>query len=167
MTPRGFIRAYAIVWGLTLAAAAVVAVAPGAAPAARDALQLRLEPSHGDWGDALDYLTTNARVIAAIFLAAWTRSRCGRLARPLDVLVGLIIVGNTSLVGVAVGAYGLRLTPWLVHLPAEWFAVAVALRWFLAAATQPCRVELAFAIPCAAAALALAAALETFATPQS
>jgi len=151
---------------ITLGPAAIVAVAPGAPTAIRDALQLRLEPKPGDWGAALDYLTANARVIAAIFLAAWARSRSGPLGPVLDALVALVIVGNTALVGAAIGAYGPPLLPWLVHLPVEWAAMTIAgVAFVRARAGDRLRRPLRVAISTATLALVVAAIAESFATP--
>lgn len=168
MTLRGVLRTYALVWGITLATAAIVAVVPGAAAATRDALQLRLEPTAGDWRAALGYFTTNARVIAVIILAASARSQSGPLGWLLDALVAVVMVGNTSLVGAALGTYGSRAVPWLVHLPAEWAALAIAAHGFRHRRASLCSARAGFQqLAAAVLALAAAAVLESFATPQT
>jgi hypothetical protein len=112
---------------LTLAPAIAVAAIPGAAQALRSRLSFALTPYAGSIGEVLSIAASNARVVVAIALAAWVRSRQVALGPTTDVLVGLVVVANTTLVGIAVGAYGAASLPWLIHLPLEWTALAVVL----------------------------------------
>jgi hypothetical protein len=128
MTVALFLRANAVLWGATLAVAVAVAALPGAAAAAREAFGFRFDATReGSWSDAATYFGTNLRVVSAVLLAAWARSRCRPLGPAFDALIATVIASNAALVGAAVGAYGPQTIPSLPHLPAEWAAVAVAI----------------------------------------
>jgi len=163
MTP--FARAYAALWALTAAPAALIAVVPKAAHTAQAHLNFAFAPADGTPAEALDILLTNGRVLAAITLAAWAAGRSGALRPMLDASVALTAALNVALVGVAIGAYGPRALAWLPHLPLEWAALACA----LAAYTQHRRTAQplhTLAAPLAACAplLVLAALAESYIT---
>lgn len=159
MTLPLFLRASALLWGTTIAAALVVATLPGAAPALRDAFGFRLDAAEpGSMSDAASYFTTNLRVVAALMLAGWARSRCSGLAPLLDVLAGAVIVINAAIVGAALGAYGTPAVRWLPHLPLEWAAFALASTAYSAGLSARTRLR---AASVAAAALVLAAFVES------
>ena len=133
MRLRSVIAASTAVWSMTLAVTALVAAAPGAAELVRGAFAFRLDAGRpGTWGEAAGYFATNLRVVAAIHLAAWTRARSGPLGPLIDVVVGSTVTINAAVVGAALGAYGVRALPWLVHLPLEWAALGVAVSAYAA-----------------------------------
>jgi len=163
MTLRLFLRASALLWGITLVAALAVVVIPGAGPAAREAFGFRLDATErGSLSDAASYFTTNVRVLAAILLAGWARSRTVHLAPLLDALVGTVILVNAAVVGTALGAYGMPTVRWLLHLPLEWAAFALGLaaysaRWKGQRSLGPAFIT----VP----ALGLASVVESYAAP--
>ena len=157
MKRTDFTRAYALIWAVTLTAAALTVFIPGAASVARDAFGFRLEkPDPGSLREAARYFGANVRVVTAVLLMAWARGRLGSLRYVIDGAVAIIIVSNGALVGAALGAYGLRTVPWLVHLPAEWAALACVLATY--AGTSPATSTAMFATAAAGANLLLAAA---------
>ena len=164
MTRREFTRATALIWATTLAAAAAVAVLPGAARAVRDAFDFRLGASDsGTWTEAISYFLANIRVVAAIFLAAWARARSGPLGLVLDAAVTLMILLNVAAVGSSVGAYGATALPFLVHLPLEWAALASGLGCYLAARSSSlCAGTCLSRVLAACALLAAAASVEVY-----
>ncbi len=93
----------------------------------RGMLAFPLTPTPGSAGEVLDILTTNARVLGVIALAALSVRHVRSLALALDVLVLALAAGNATLVGAAIGAYGPQTAPWLAHLPLEWAALATTL----------------------------------------
>jgi len=160
-----FARAYAALWALTAAPAALIAVVPGAAHTARAHLNFAFAPTDGTPAEALDILLTNGRVLAAITLAAWAASRSGALRPMLDASVALTAAVNVALVGVAIGAYGPRALAWLPHLPLEWAALACALAAYSRHRRQAQQLQ-TLAAPFAAWAvlLVLAAVVESYIT---
>ena len=84
----------------------------------------------------------------------------------LDALVALGLAVNAGLVGLALGAYGSALLPWLPHVPLEWAALAIGLAAYLRARRLAPRVrDVASAGALAVVPLVLAAAIEAWATP--
>ncbi len=163
---RPHIAAHTILWLLTLTPAAVVAAGPGLAARSRDLLGFTLTSRPGSLAEAAGIAGTNARVLTAIVLAAYAASRAGALRPALDGLVGLVVMANAALVGTALGAYGLDGLPWLVHLPLEWAALAKALAVYLTARRRPLHsVRIARVLVVLVAFTAVAALLETYATP--
>jgi hypothetical protein len=105
------------------------AFAPGGAP----------HPTlHGSAGEALSILAANLRVLAPPFvLAAFGvhHSRSGR--RFGDLLIATVVMLNTLHVGLAIGHFGIRLLPYLPHLPLESLALALSLASWLELRTPP------------------------------
>ena len=159
--------ASAVLWAVTLLAALTIAGVPGGASTTRDAFAFRLTTgSPGTGADALAYFITNLRVVTAIFVAAWGRSRSGRVGLVIDVLVGLVVAVNAALVGAALGAYGLRAARWFPHLPLEWAALAVALCVYRTSRRRTLSVgAIGPSFVAAVVALIVASGLEAFATP--
>ena len=165
MTARTFARANALLWIPTLTLAALTAAAPGAAEAARDALAFELQPYPGSLDEAWVIALTNARVVAAVLLAALAVAFAPLVRCFADIAVALILIPNIGLVGVAAGAYAHDAPRWLVHLPLEWAALACALASYMTEREgAPGRDRSG---PVAATGLVVAAALaETYLTPQ-
>jgi hypothetical protein len=85
-----------------------------------------------------------------------------------DVVVGTSLAVNVALGGLALGAYGLPLLPYLPQWPLEWGGLALALTgWRRARRGQRHPCELALLAIGAAMLLCLAALLETYAVPQA
>jgi hypothetical protein len=161
------LRAHLLIWTATLLPAAIVALA-GLGPATREALAFAPHPAPGNLHDALALTTNNARVVAALALAAWAADRAGPTRPAVDAMVLLITAANTTLVGVAIGAYGAAALPWLVHLPLDGTALAFGLAAYLAGRRAPMPLASALSTLLAALALLLAAGLaESFLTPQA
>lgn len=164
---RAVARAAASLWLLTILPAIVVAALPGASHAARGLLAFALTPHEGSIGQLLGIVETNGRVVVALALAAWGRSRAAGLRLPADLLVGVIVSVNATFVGVAVGAYGARAVPWLVHLPIEWTALAVVVGLHRVARRGSLQTWVCALTTAAALALVgLGALVETYLTPQ-
>ena len=155
-------------WAVTLAPAAIVHASPDLAHDIRTALAFRLEPTPGTLDDALGILGTNARVTAALLLAAVAVAGLAPLRPVLDVFVITIVVANAALVGIATGAYGPAALPWLVHLPLEWAALGTAAAEYTRARAGPLRPRhVARSAGVTALLLILAAVSETYLTPQA
>jgi hypothetical protein len=158
-----FAKANALLWAPTLAAAATVAAVPGLAQATREAFSFKLEPHPGSFSEASEIFATNLRVAATLLLAAVVVA-AAPLARPLmDALLVAIILPNTLLVGAALGAY--QSPRWLVHLPLEWAALALALGPYGRPPSRPDATPLPLAAVRTVLALSAAASFESFLTP--
>lgn len=69
----------------------------------------------------------NARIVGGVLLAAVAVPGIGRARIVVDVVVGVVIVGNAVAIGVAVGAYGERAANALaLHAPLELAALSVS-----------------------------------------
>jgi hypothetical protein len=151
----------AFVFGLTLAAAAIAAAWPKLGPAGAPHPTL-----HGTLGESVSIFAHNLRGLAApavLVIARWHRARITR--RLGDVVVAAIVLADMLSVGLALGKFQSRLLVYLPHLPFEWTALALSTCMWLAARQQcPERVVWRYAAA-AAALLAVAALLETFAVP--
>ena len=107
----------------------------------------------------------NLRVLGFLLLASLATAQ-RRLVPLLDALVALGLVVNVGLVGLALGAYGSALLPWLPHVPLEWAVLAIGLAAYLRARRLAPRVrDVASAGALAVVPLVLAAAIEAWATP--
>ncbi len=157
----------AALWGTTLLAALATATTPQMAAHVKDTLALPLTPTPGSLGEVLDILTTNARVLGAIALAALSVRHARALAPALDFLVVVLAAGNAVLVGAAIGAYGPQTVRWLAHLPLEWAALATTLAGYLHIRRgAPMRAHTAGILFVLTAVLLIAAAVtESFSTP--
>lgn len=150
-------------WALTALAAALGAIAPGLAPGSRPHPTL-----HGTVGELLGILATNLRVLAAPFLLIMFRWPAGRCTRRLgDLLIVALILVNTVQVGLAIGAFGHQLIPYLPHLPLEWAALGCSTGAWLQARHR-CRTRVLVARGAAVLVLATGAALcEVTLTPHA
>lgn len=105
-----------------VAAIAAVAVIVGLTPGASDAVRASLAFGFGEPDRsaraALELYWANVRV-AALPLLGSLAGRCAVLRGLLRLYVGITLVLNAVAVGLAFGAYGLRLAPWVPHLPFE------------------------------------------------
>jgi ABC-type glycerol-3-phosphate transport system permease component len=148
---------------------------PSVAAVARSLSPLALQPSTGSGAQALSIFAHNLRVVALPLLgaAALAGLRCRPRVRDtlrglLDAVICLSLVGNVTLLTLSLAGYGLaRLAPWLPHLPVEFAALAIALDVYLTArggGALSTRLLLVAAGACVVA-LALAAVIETYATP--
>jgi hypothetical protein len=148
---------------------------PDVAAAARSLSPLALQPSTGNGAQALSIFVHNLRVVALPLLGA--AALAGLRFHPgirdtlralLDAVLCLSLVGNVTLLALSLAGYGLaRLAPWLPHLPVEFAALAIALDVYLRArrpGSLSSRLLLVAAVACGVA-LALAAVIETYATP--
>ena len=152
--------AFALLW-LTTAAAVLVAmlvdVAHHATPTgARD----------GSLAEAAGILATNLR-LAVVALAAAGLVRLVPAWRVLfDLLLGVLFTFNAAVVGVVIAQHGPAIVHWLWHLPLEWGAFAFSAGAYLHARRALLSWSLlARCAAASAAALVLAALVESFALP--
>jgi hypothetical protein len=167
-----FLAAFAAIVGLNVALAVVIALGavtvaalPGLPAALRGALGFRLGPETASLATAISLLTANAKPAGLLLLGALAAR--DRLIRPIfDVLLAALLATNMALIGAALGAYGPRLVPWLVHLPVELAALAIPAGTYLharRARLRPCVLLATAALT--GAALLIAALVETYLTP--
>jgi len=165
---RAHLIGHAAIWSLTAVPAAIVAATPGLAAAARAELGFALRGSPGTAAEAAGIAANNARVLAAILLTAYAAGRAARVRPALDALVALTVATNAAIVGTALGAYGTRGLPWLVHLPLEWAAIGLVAGSYLERRRAPAPLgALARAAAGAVLIVVAAALIETYATPQT
>lgn len=124
--PRRFGLLYAVTWGFTLTAAIAALTLPGLAETVRDGLRLSLSAHAVNPADVLSIFARNALTFAiapalAQILRPW---RGGLWLSGGSAFLALVLIPNTLIVGLAAGAYGGRLLPFLPHLPLEWAALA-------------------------------------------
>jgi hypothetical protein len=164
LMPTAPLRAFAWLLGLTLLAALAVGAA-GSAEALQSWFAFEPGPRKAGIGHALNIWLANLRVLGLLLLAALAVQ--ARHLRPvLDAVAVLIIGANVTLVGLALGAYGAPLLPWLAHVPLEWAGLAFGLAAYTRARDHtPCLPAVAQAGAAGAGLLALAAAVEVWATP--
>ncbi len=165
--------AYALGWASLLTMACACAAIPAARWFAEHALAVdlhaRLRVANAPGLETFtSLLATNIRATAwPLVPAAFgaERSRTGRRLVHAAALVSLAT--NVLPAGAALGAYRLALVPYLPHLPLELYAITAGpASWLLVARGRCNRRQL---LPIAAsicAALAVAAFLETWATPE-
>jgi hypothetical protein len=159
--------ARALVWltGVTLVAALVAVAAPGLAVALRAWFALEPGTSRTGIHQALGIWLANLRVLGLLLLAALA-ARERRLVPVLDAVVAAVLGVNVVLVGLALGAYGPPLLRWLAHVPLEWAGLAVGLAAYARARDHtPCLLAVAKPAAAGAGLLALAGAVEVWATP--
>ena len=100
----------------------------------REQLGFRFDGPTRQTRDALESAASNGRLAAAQLLAAWVVASHRRLRRPLDVTLALVLLLNTTAVGIALGAYGSRLLASVaLHGPLELAAFSLAGGAYLAA----------------------------------
>ena len=161
-------RVYALLWVVTLAAAAATA-SLGLTDAVRGLLRLSLS------GDTTP--GPSPRVFAVVALhnlpvcgwplllpaaGAYRSRRCKFAATGL---VAGAVTANAALVGAALGAYGTRLLPYVPQLPLEWLALAGGAAGWAAQRSASDRRARTLAAGVVVAAVLAAAALESYAVP--
>jgi hypothetical protein len=158
---RSAALAWAAMWVLTGIGALVGALLPRLAPVGHPHPTL-----HGTAGDAVAIAVSNARVLSAPFLLALFGFPAHRRSRQLgDVLVAGLLAGNALRLGLALGADGQALLPYVPQLPVEWLAAALSAAAWLDLRTGP-RTQTTIAYVAAVLALvAVAAVIETTCTP--
>jgi hypothetical protein len=144
--------------------------------AARALVPLPLLPSRGTPDQALALLFTNITAAGAPLAGAALLLMLSRSDKSvifpralLDAVFGLGAASNAALLTIAISGYGpSRLAPWLPHVPLEFGALALSLALYRRArARETCLRHLALTAGCVLMTVAAAAALETWATPQS
>jgi hypothetical protein len=149
---------------------------PEAAGWARSALALPLRPSRGTPALAIELFTNNVRVAvvplagAALLLAFSQPGRSIAVPRALlDVYLAAATIANATMLAGALVGYGpLRLATWLPHVPFEFAALALGLSAYGASRSRALTVRSLLGVATwVLAALIVAAALETWVTPQS
>lgn len=119
----------------TVVAVAAAAAAFGLGPALQVALGFEFQHSR-DFETFAAIALNNARVALVPFAAALAVPYVSRASVALDALLGLLVLGNCVLVGLALAAYGRRLAFDLAaHGPLELAAMSVALAAYLRART--------------------------------
>lgn len=138
----GWAWVYAALWASTLLLAASTATAGGAVVgAARAWLDLPLSaqnnPPPALWG-VLALAAHNVRIASwPLLLGVLGTHRSPRAVRALDAIVALAALANIAPVGVALGAYGPRLLPFIPQLPLEWAALALGTSSWLSQRKAP------------------------------
>jgi len=169
--PATWLHAYAAVWIATLAPAATVALVgqPLVLPA-RHLLALALSARRNpppQVGHVIELAAHNIPIASWPLLLGVLGAHRNRLATHVadGVLLACIIV-NTLPVGVALGAYGGAVLPYLPHLPMEWGGLALGASAWLARRRQALTVSEGIGMfALIACVLLCAAALETVAVP--
>jgi uncharacterized membrane protein SpoIIM required for sporulation len=160
-------RAYAGLWCAAAVGAVATLVVPGARAAARAAFGLHPGAhAHPTVATAAALCVHNA--VVALWPAALGACGVGRVPvarRAFDICVATSLAANGALVGTALAAYGPRLVPDLVQLPAEWLALAVGAGAWWSERRRPEGLGKARLALFAAALVMIAAALEVYATP--
>jgi hypothetical protein len=165
---QGVAVIYIGLWLVVLGASLGCRLVPGAPAAAREALALAL-----DGGGAHTFATAVALGLHNAAVAGWPLAlaalglRDNRWTRSaVDLAVVATVAANAGLVGVALGAYGVRLIPYLIQLPVEFAAVALgAAAWFGTRQGKSDKLELTRTALLLVFSVLLAAALEVYATP--
>jgi hypothetical protein len=169
---RTWLGAYAAVWAITLAAAGLVWLAGHTAKdAGRRVLGLTLTPARNPPPDAWHVLALAAHNIP---IAGWplllglTGLQRNRRARTCgDCLVLACMLANTIPVGVALGAYGRALVPYIPQLPLEWAGLATGYAgWLMGRRQAPSARERAAWLAVLCGLLIGAAVIETTGVPR-
>jgi hypothetical protein len=164
-----WLTAYAATWAVTLGSAVLVALlgATAKAPVHR-LLRLRLEPNAPpQLGHVVALAAHNLPIAAWPLLLGVIGAHHHRLGRKIadGVLLACIIV-NTLPVGVALGAYGAPLLPYIPQLPVEWAGLALgASAWLLQRRRALAVPEGLALLTLTACVLLCAAVIETVAVP--
>lgn len=125
---RAWALSYGALWAFTLGGAVLVTFVPGAPMIAREVLRLSLDASHNpppSLGVVVSIAANNVLHAAWPLLLGLVGAERRWFTRRLAdgaVLANLLFAG--LLVGVAVGGYGTRVLPFLVHVPLEWAGIA-------------------------------------------
>lgn len=169
--PGAWLRAYALIWIAMLGGATLLALAGGwLTPRARHLLGLRLEPQ-GNPPPRVEHIL--ALAAHNIPIATWPLllgvlgAHRDRLATGLgDAVLLACILLNTLPVGVAVGAYGGPLLPYVPQLPLEFAGLALgASAWLVQRRRTLTVYEGLVWFALTAAVLLCAAVVETVAVP--
>jgi hypothetical protein len=150
---------------LVLAAAAVAVALTGLGDDARRALRFGFGGVERTPGEALRLAIHNARFAAGTLLCAIAAPRLAARVRLLvDLMLASLLAFNAGLVGVALGAYGLRVAAaTALHLPLEFTALSLAGGAYMSTSKQPLGARaLAYVAAVCALLLAGAATLETY-----
>jgi hypothetical protein len=157
------LTAYAGIWTFTLTAGAVVYAAPGGPALARQLLALKLSAVHNPpptIGLVLSIALNNTlRSTWPLLLGPLgaQRNRITRMLADGAVLANLLVA--SLLVGGALGGYGLRVLPYLAHVPVEWAGIAVGASGWLIERQRPTRTSALVGALASLAVLLLCAAL--------
>lgn len=157
--------AFVALAALTLLAAGVSLLAPGAAGGGRPHPTL-----HPTAGAILSILANNARALIAPFLLAALGFGSGPIGRTFgDLAVGGPLGLLAAQVGLELGRWDGRLLPYIPQLPLEYAAAATAAAVWLTHRTTPRASprELAAPVALTLCLLAIAAAIEVLATPHA
>lgn len=167
---RAWLTAYAAIWTFTLTASVLVYASPGGPALARQLLALKLTAAHNpppNAGLVLSIAINNTLHAIWPFTLGPLGARRNRLTRTLAdgaVLANLLVAG--VLVGGALSGYGLRMLPYLPHVPLEWAGIAVGASGWLVERERPMRPSaLAGALASLAGLLLCAALLEAALAP--
>lgn len=168
MSPQRSLAGHA--WRVALAtlalsaATALTAWLVGDGDELREQLRFRFDGPTREPRDALESAATNTRLAAAALVAAWVVGTNRRLRPPLDLTLALVLLLNTTAVGIALGAHGSRLLIEVApHGPLELAAFSLAGGAYLAARAGGLGAgRLAVAAGVAVALVAAGAAVETY-----
>lgn len=155
-------------WSATLLSALLVAFTPDLSDAARSLLHARLTAT--STSGAVDQIVAlvmhNAGIACWPLLLGSLISPRGRFAALGDITVAASLALNALLVGVALGAYGQTIVPYLPHLPFEWAALALGSSgWWTQRTVSLAPHQIALIATVACTLLLFAAALEVLAVP--
>jgi hypothetical protein len=158
---------YAGFWAATLSLAALTASVGPLGSAARTVLALRLSPPRPDFARVLELTAHNLPVAVWPVLLGATGARYTQTGRRIgDVLVIASLSASVAPVGVALGAYGTELVPFLPQLPLEWAGLAAGANgWLAHRQLPPHHRQLTVTLLTITALLLGAGALETYAVP--
>lgn len=168
---RAWLAAYALIWTATLVIAGLVLVGvlDLREPITR-LLGVRLDPDRNpppQFAHVLMLAVHNVPIVAWPLLLGVVGAHRHRTTRQIaDVVVAACMTANIAIVGAALGAYGMRLVPYLPQLPLEWAALALgASAWLLQRHRRLTLREGLLCFALIAVVLLAAAALETVAVP--
>jgi hypothetical protein len=140
--PGAWLGAYIAIWAATLGCAVLVALAgQRLVRPARQLLGLRLTPDRNaapQLGHVLVLVAHNVPIVAwplLLGVMSADRHRVGR--RVADIVVLACILVNVVPVGVALGAYGAPLLPYVPQLPLEWAGLALGASAWLVQRRRP------------------------------
>ncbi len=165
---RAWLLAYSAVCGVTLTAAAAVALAGGAlAASTRGMLGLALTPTPADPWHVLTLAAHNTPIAAwPLLLGLAGAARHARARRCRDLAVLACMAANVLPVGAALGAYGSALIPYIPQLPLEWAALAAGYAsWIVQRKRALTGRERLLWLAAIATLVSVAATLETVAVP--
>jgi hypothetical protein len=164
---RAALESYGLLWLGTLLAAIVAIPIAGEV---RWFMGLRLTSAASGSAAMAALLAANNLRVAALPLLLAALSNGRRRWPPIvgDLIVSASLAVNVALAGLALGAYGPRLLPYLPQWPLEWGGLALALTgWRRARRGRRDLYELLLLGIGAATLICLAALLETYAVPQA